>query len=129
MELKEIRPGELVNVQPLPETHPEVEVTVERLTQAEIHEIWTKCGIKTDPKLQTWQQWGKSARELCLRMVKGWKGFTENGKPLECTNETKPRLIDKVIRITGPDGEETRKPLWRLINEALEKQDEDEKGN
>lgn len=130
MELREMVAGEEVIVKPLPDTHPEVEVTLVRLTTAEVQDVWTQCGIRPDPKLQTWAQWTKATKIIIRREVKSWKGFTENGKELPCNDQTKMRLLDRMLRITNVEtGEEMRRPLWRLINDALDKTDEEEEKN
>lgn len=109
---------------------PDVVVELKALSSAEQGQVWDLCGIRINsPEKNTWAKWEKANRETVRRQIIGWKGFTDNGKELLCNDDTKLRVIDAKFKVTGADGEPTRKPLWAILNEKFEELEEADEKN
>lgn len=124
-ELREQKFGYTRTIFPFPDEHPDVSVTLKKIPQSRLLRIYDMNGVRSDGK-SPWVIWDKANRQIVLEEVVSWTGFTENAVPLDCTDKTKPRLLDNMVRGIGLDGGDI--PLWKHILNLFDEQErEDEK--
>jgi hypothetical protein len=82
---------------------------------------WNPAHLK-DPRYN--EKSMRVAEQSVIDLVTGWENFTDNGVPIECTDENKQMLVTSLIPV-----DDDFKSLWQLSQEAITEQKQEEAKN
>ena len=101
---------------PFPD-EPETGVQMRKLTDAEVNRIYDRNKYVPGSKGATVSKASAVLNEMICASVQDWKGFTQDGVALECTDTNKILMLEQPM--VGEDGERTS--VWAVINEKFAK--------
>jgi len=109
---------------PFPD-EPETGVLVRKLTDAEVNRIYDRNKYIPGSPKATVAKASAVLQEMICASVEDWKGFTQDGQPLPCTNENKLLMLERSV--TDDEGDKTT--IWGLVNQKFAKLQEDDLKN
>ncbi len=99
---------------PFPD-EPETGVLMRKLTDAEVNRIYDKHKYVPGSKQATVSKASAVLSEMICASVQEWKGFTQGGVTLDCTDANKMLMLEQPM--LNSDGEKTS--VWAVINEKF----------
>ncbi len=100
-------------------------VEMRRISDFEFAAINDKAGLRPGSDKNTYKKQTEALKTMCRASIVNWRGFTSNGKPVECSDANKNDFLDVMVTV---DGEE-RKSLWALCWEKFQEQESAELKN